>query len=133
MLIAEKSETARYGFLSGFGIARDVTASMSDWGSDPNAVVTAMRAAIEDGDLGVRDIDAVFVSDNGVGRLRDVESRAVQQLFGDVTTVNTKQIFGEYAAAGALQLVEALRSPHRNILVNSISAGGGIICAVVTR
>lgn len=133
MLIAEPTETAKYGFLSGFGIARDITASISDWGSDANAIVTAMRAAIDDAELDVRDIDAVFVSDNGVARLRDVESRAIRQLFGEVAIVNTKQLFGEYAAAGALQLVEALRSPHRNVLVNSISAGGGIVCAVVTR
>jgi len=77
--------------------------------------------------------------------------------------VATKGYFGEYAAGGALQLVAALlaidgqalhascgfaegdaemrievvreRRPVvlRNILVNSISAGGGIVCAVISR
>jgi len=133
MLIAEASDTARYGFLSGFGIARDVTATVSNWGDDPNAVVTAMRAAIDDAELNVSDIDAIYASANGVPRCDRVEARAIEMLFDSPVVVKTKQIFGEYAAAGALQLVEALRSPHRNVLVNSISAGGGIVCAVVTR
>jgi 3-oxoacyl-(acyl-carrier-protein) synthase len=77
--------------------------------------------------------------------------------------VATKGFFGEYAAGGALQLVAALlaideQALHpscgfengdgemridvvrerraatlRNVLVNSISAGGGIVCAVVSR
>jgi 3-oxoacyl-(acyl-carrier-protein) synthase len=77
--------------------------------------------------------------------------------------VATKGFFGEYAAGGALQLVAALLAvdeqalhpscgfeegdaemqldvvrerrpaPLRNVLVNSVSAGGGIVCAVVSR
>jgi len=51
--------------------------------------------------------------------------------------VPTKHIFGEYAAGGALQLAAALvaidEGRHQNVLVNSISAGGGIVCAVITR
>jgi hypothetical protein len=52
--------------------------------------------------------------------------------------VPTKQIFGEYAAGGALQLAAALLSVEessglRNVLVNSLSAGGGIVSAVVSR
>jgi hypothetical protein len=54
-----------------------------------------------------------------------------------VPVVTTKQIFGEYAAGGALQLVAPLlaldEGRYRNVLVNSLSAGGGIVCAVVTR
>ena len=75
--------------------------------------------------------------------------------------VATKGSFGEYAAAGALQLaaaLEALRDRRlpatvgfeekdpqlpaapasggaaalRHVLVNSISAGGGIVCAVLS-
>jgi len=75
----------------------------------------------------------------------------------------TKGYFGEYAAGGALQLVAALlavadQTLHascgfesgddairievvrecrpaalRHVLVNSLSAGGGIVCAVVSR
>jgi 3-oxoacyl-[acyl-carrier-protein] synthase II len=157
MLVAEATEPARYGFLSGFGIARDVTASTSDWGDDPNAIVTAMRAAIEDAELTVNDINAIYASANGTKRGDRVECAATQQLFGDIPVVATKGYFGEYAAAGALQLVGALIAldeqtlhkscgfesehfvherramPLRNILVNSVSAGGGIVCAVVSR
>ena len=138
MLIAENGESAKYGFLSGFGIARDTTASISDWGDDANAVVTAMRGAIDDADLTLRDIDAIYSSANGSKRGDTLEARAIQQLFGvDVPPiVATKRGFGEYAAAGALQLIAALLALDertRNILVNSISAGGGIVCAVVSR
>jgi len=133
MMIAEASDSAKYGFLSGFGMARDTTASVSDWGNDPEAIVTAMRAAMDDAEIDVRDIDAIYVSANGVKRAEDVEKEAIRRVFGEIETVKTKQIFGEYAAAGALQLIEALRSSHRNVVVNSISAGGGIVCAVVTR
>lgn len=157
MLVAEAAVAARYGFLSGFGIARDVTASISDWGDDPNAVVTAMRAAIDDAELAVDDIDAVYASANGTKRGDRVECLAIRQLFGGIPVVATKGYFGEYAAAGALQLVAALIAldeqmlhascgfesdhlvrerramPLRNILVNSVSAGGGIVCAVVSR
>src|SRR5688572_24763533 len=48
MLVAGAASRKPYGWLSGFGIARDTTASISDWGTGANAVVTAMRAALED-------------------------------------------------------------------------------------
>jgi 3-oxoacyl-(acyl-carrier-protein) synthase len=35
-----------YAFVSGFGIARDTTASISDWGEDSGAIASAMRAAL---------------------------------------------------------------------------------------
>jgi len=135
MLIAEKSESAKYGFLSGFGIARDTTASISDWGDDASAVATAMRNAVDDAELTPRDIDAIYASANGAARGDRLEARAIQQLFGDDAppVIVTKKLFGEYAAAGALQLVAALLDGRTNILVNSISAGGGIVCAVVSR
>jgi len=126
-----------YGYLSGFGMARDTTASISDWGDDPGAVVTAMRAAIDDSELAVGDIDAIYASANGSKRGDDLERRAIRMLFGDSPppVVATKRVFGEYAAAGALQLVAALLAldSYRNILINSVSAGGGIVCAVVSR
>ena len=70
MLIAEPADAARkaYGFLSGFGIARDTSASTSDWGDDPRALVTAMRAAIDDAELTVDDIDAVYASAHATRR-----------------------------------------------------------------
>lgn len=154
-----------YGYFAGFGIARDTTATTSDWGGDPDALVTAMRAAIEDAEMTPADIDAVYASANSTCRCDAVEAEAIGRLFGERVppVVATKGYFGEYAAAGALQLVGALlaldeqalhascgyeesdagiriefvreRRPValRNVLVNSISAGGGIVCTVVSR
>lgn len=124
-----------YGWLAGFGIARDTTAPISDWGTGADSVVTAMQAAMDDAE--VTDLDAIYVSANGSRRGDAVEERAIQSLFGSVPLVPTKQIFGEYAAGGALQIAAALialdEGRYRNVLVNSISAGGGIVCAVLSR
>jgi len=122
-----------------------------------------MRAAIEDAELSSRDIDAIYASANATSRADRLESQSIQSLFPDVPpVVATKGYFGEYAAGGALQLVAAIlairdqklhasagfarsddglisptqrQEPRelRHILVNSISAGGGIVCAVLSR
>jgi 3-oxoacyl-[acyl-carrier-protein] synthase II len=165
MLIAGSSESAKYGYLAGFGMARDTTASTSDWGSDPARVAAAMRKAIDDAGLAPGDIQAVYASANSTRRADALEYRALQHLFGAQSppVVATKGYFGEYAAGGGLQLAAALlairsgvlhasagfeegdeamridvvreprRADLRNILVPSLSAGGGIICAVVSR
>ncbi|HEX9501049.1 MAG TPA: beta-ketoacyl synthase N-terminal-like domain-containing protein, partial [Thermoanaerobaculia bacterium] len=164
VVIAEAAPRKQpYAFASGFGIARDTTASISDWGDGAGAVAAAMRAAIEDAELSFHDIDAIYASANATGRADRLESRAIQLLFRDVPpVVATKGYFGEYAAGGALQLIAAIlairdRKLHasagfaraddglvaptqrpyprdlRHILVNSISAGGGIVCAVLSR
>jgi 3-oxoacyl-[acyl-carrier-protein] synthase II len=165
MLVAQRQASDAYGYLAGFGIARDTTATISDWGDDHQAVVTAMRAAMDDAELTMGDIDAIYASANSTRRADRVEYCAIQELFGDAPppVVATKGYFGEYAAGGALQLVAALlaideqalhascgfeegdgemrievvraRRPAalRNVLVNSISAGGGIVSAVVSR
>jgi 3-oxoacyl-[acyl-carrier-protein] synthase II len=150
-----------YAWLSGFGVARDTTASISDWGSDHASVVTAMRAALDDAELTPDAVDAVYASANGSRRGDAVEARALEQLFGArmPAVVATKGIFGEYAAGGALQLASAIVAVDeqrlhasvgsdeselavnrdvcgaelRHVLVSSISAGGGIVCAVVSR
>jgi 3-oxoacyl-[acyl-carrier-protein] synthase II len=154
-----------YAFFSGFGIGRDTTASISDWGEDENAAVDAMRRAIDDAELSVSDIDAVYASANGSRRGDRLECLALQKLFGArmPPVVATKGYFGEYAAGGALQLAAAVlaikdqvvhaspgfdeRDPdmrfdlnrtHRaakidHVLVNSLSAGGGIVSAVLSR
>ena len=154
-----------YGYLAGFGIARDTTAAISGWGHDGGAVARAMRAAIEDAGLTPDDIDAVYASANGNARADRLEAVALRLLFGERTppVVAAKGYFGEYAAGGALQLAAALlalrdgvlhatpgfeetaegveldvvreRRPAsvRNVLVNSLSSGGGIVCAVVSR
>ncbi len=167
MLIAQAEAQAQdaYGYLAGFGISRDTTATISNWGDDHHAVVTAMRCAMDDAGLKMEDIDAIYASANSTRRADRVEYLAIQELFGEAAppVVATKGFFGEYAAGGALQLVAALlaideqalhpscgfeegdpemrieivreRRPAllRNVLVNSVSAGGGIVCAVVSR
>jgi 3-oxoacyl-[acyl-carrier-protein] synthase II len=135
VLVANAGSREPYGWLAGFGMARDTTAPISDWGDDAQSVITAMHGAMAD--AGVTEVDAIFVSANGARRGDELERRAIAASFPGIETVATKQIFGEYAAGGALQLVAALvaldEGRYRNVLVNSLSAGGGIVCAVVSR
>jgi 3-oxoacyl-(acyl-carrier-protein) synthase len=164
VVIAEAAPRKQpYAFVSGFGIARDTTASISDWGDGAGAATAAMRAAVEDAELSFHDIDAIYASANATSRADRLESQAIRSLFRDVPpVVATKGYFGEYAAGGALQLISAIlairdqklhasagfaqpddgliaptqrQDPRdlRHILVNSISAGGGIVCAVLSR
>ena len=161
MLVAGAASRKPYGWLSGFGIARDTTASISDWGTGADAVVTAMRAALEDAELPLDAVDAIYASANGSRRGDALEEEALGLLFGDrmPPIVATKGVFGEYAAGGALHLAAALlaideQKLHgsvgfeegslpvnrtmrdaalRHVLVNSLSAGGGIVCAVISR
>lgn len=150
-----------YAWLSGFGVARDTTASISDWGTDAQSVVAAMRAAIEDAGITAADIDAVYASANGSPGGDALEARALSSFFGDALppVVATKGIFGEYSAGAGLHLAAAMLAldeqtlhpsagyergeievnrsvrpmPLQHVLVNSISAGGGIVSAVVSR
>jgi len=165
-IFVAEAEPARepYGWISGFGIARDTTASISDWGTGDAQVVAAMQAAIDDAGIAVSGIDAIYASANGTKRGDRLEIRAIQRMFGDeVPVVATKGYFGEYAAGGGLQFAAALLAMRdqklhaslgfgeadpemrftpvresrpaklRNIVVNSISAGGGIVCAVISK
>ncbi len=154
-----------YAWISGFGIARDTTASISDWGTDPGAVVKAMSAAIADAEIDRSMIGAVYASANGGRRADRLESDAIGSLFGGRVppVVATKGYFGEYAAGGGLQIVAAILAiadqvvhasagfesgddPMRfevnrqtrhsaldHVVVNSISAGGGIVSMVLSR
>lgn len=138
MLVAGAGTRKPYAWLSGFGIARDTTAPISDWGTDHTAVVNAMKAAMAD--AGVEQVDAIYASANGSRRGDELEARAIDAMFGEQRprVVTTKQIFGEYAAGGALQLVAAVLAFEtdpslRHLLINSVSAGGGIVCAVISR
>jgi len=161
VLVAGAGTRRPYGFLSGFGMARVRDASISDWGNDESGVVAAMKAAIDDAELTPDAIDAVYASANGSRRGDALEERALRALFGARVppVVATKGLFGEYAAGGALQLAAALialdeqrlhASPGfgeselpvttearaatlRHVLVNTVSAGGGVVCAVVSR
>ena len=165
ILILSSEAAKAYAWFSGFGMARDTTATVSDWGSDPAAAAAAMRAAIDDAELRIADIDAIYASANSTRKADAVEYLAIQSLFGKAAppVVATKGYFGEYAAGGALHLaaaviairdqvlhgsagfdsgdpemtIEVNRSqrarPLRHVLVNTISAGGGIVSAVVSR
>lgn len=153
-----------YAWLSGFGMTRDTTATVSDWGTDHGAVVAAMRAAIDDAGIAAGDVSAIYASANSTRRGDALEARAIGQLFGDtVPVVATKGYFGEYAAGGALVLTAAClalrdqllhasagfesadddgrmsvvraqrEAKLEHLIVNSVSAGGGIVSAVLSR
>jgi 3-oxoacyl-[acyl-carrier-protein] synthase II len=107
--LPEDCQAAPLALVSGFGIAKDATATISDWGCEPEAGVSAMRSAIEDAGLSFFDIDAVFASANGSVRGDRVEAMAIEELFGPGTpVVATKGVFGEYAAGGGLQVAAAV-------------------------
>src|SRR3954447_6088385 len=166
IFIAEAEPSGQpYGWIAGFGIARDTTATISDWGTDDAQVAAAMQAAIDDANILISDVDAIYASANGTKRGDRLEIRAIQRLFGDdiPPVVATKAYFGEYAAGGGLQFAAALLAMRdqklhasfgfdeadtdmrfipvresrpaklRNVLINSISAGGGIVCAVIAK
>ncbi|MEO8217859.1 MAG: beta-ketoacyl synthase N-terminal-like domain-containing protein [Acidobacteriota bacterium] len=154
-----------YGYLSGFGIAKDPTASISNWGISAASLVRAMAHAISDAGILPQDIDAVWASANSTVACDALERIALQDFFNEniPPVVATKGYFGEYAAAGGLQIASALlamqqqelfpsvgfergdpgtdlpivverRPAHlRHILVNSLSAGGGMVSAVISR
>jgi 3-oxoacyl-[acyl-carrier-protein] synthase II len=165
LVLERKPSREPYGWLAGFGIARDTTATISDWGDDAESVVAAMRAALDDAEIAPDDVDAIYASANAGLRADRVEARAIRAMFGNDAppVVATKGVFGEYAGAGSLQLAAALLAIHdqtlhksvgfeetdpdlgilatgnsepatvNHILVNAISAGGGIICAVISK
>jgi 3-oxoacyl-[acyl-carrier-protein] synthase II len=151
-------------YVSGFGIARDITATISDWGEGHASVASAMRAAIDDAELVPADVDAIYASANSTVRGDRLEYQAIQDVFEEVPpVVATNGYFGEYAAGGALQLASAAiaietqtlhrsvgftagedamrfaptretrRGELRHVLINSVSAGGGVVCAVLSR
>jgi 3-oxoacyl-(acyl-carrier-protein) synthase len=154
-----------YGYLRGYAVGRDTSASVSDWGTDAAAVAAVMSRAIDDAALAPADIDAIWASANGSRNCDRLEYRAIQQLFGPAIprVVATKGYFGEYAAGGAMHLASACLAlydgripatvgfetaeremlfvpapkerdtPLRHILVNTLSAGGGIVSAVFSR
>lgn len=152
-----------YAWLSGFGMARDTTATISDWGRDERAIIAAIRAALDDAAIRATDIDAIYASANGGVRSDAAEARAIRALFPETPVVATKGLFGEYAAAGGLQLAAVIlavkhqtlhasvgfeeedpklalqatgnRQPAtlKNVLVITTSAGGGIVTAVISK
>jgi 3-oxoacyl-[acyl-carrier-protein] synthase II len=167
-LVLERPDALRdtpWAWISGFGIAKDETATISDWGTGSGAIVRAMRAALDDAGVAASDVSAVWASANGSVSGDRVESHALGELFGASCppVVATKGIFGEYAAGGAAQVASAVMAVRdqrlpatvgferaedgvslpvtraaasaelEHVLVNSISAGGGIVCAVISR
>lgn len=153
-----------HAYFAGFGVSRDTTATISDWGVGHERVAAAILSAIADAGLMAADIDAVFASANSSVRGDRVEFRALQSVFDRVPpVVTTKAAFGEYAGGGALQLaaaVLAIRDQRlyasrgfaegepemtfapepatrdarlEHVLVTSLSAGGGVVAAVLSR
>jgi 3-oxoacyl-[acyl-carrier-protein] synthase II len=165
LLVGDPAEGSPWGWVAGFAVGRDRTATISDWGEDPRAVASVMARAIEDANLEISEIDAVFVSANGSRAGDALEARALRALFGEACppVVATKGVFGEYAAGGGVQIASALLAlrhgelypsvgfssaepglelpvterytvrPLRTVLINAVSAGGGIISAVFSR
>ena len=68
VVVESAAARAPCAYVSGFGVARDVTATISDWGEGQTAVATAMRAAIDDAELSPADIDAIYASANATVR-----------------------------------------------------------------
>ena len=170
VLVAESTESAgargarAHAYLSGFGIGRDTSASISDWGTGSEKIARVMRAAIDDAGVEAGEIDAVWASANSSRRGDAVEAQALRALFGSnmPPVAATKGYFGEYAGGGAIHLAAAvmavadqelplsrgcdvpepssmpvtadrMQMPIRHMLVNSVSSGGGVICAVLSR
>lgn len=151
--------------VSGLGMARDASASTSDWGTDPSALERAAHHAIADAGLEPSDIGAVYASANGSRRGDALERMALEKMFEGVIPPVTavKAIFGEYAGAGGVPVAAAalaLRTstvhascgfeeneegarfePPKvaipralsHVLTLSVSAGGGIVAAVLSR
>ena len=165
LLMRDPGDLPVYGWIAGFAQGRDQTAGLSDWGNDPESVVRVMCRAIEDASIRPEEIDAVFASANGNRKCDALEAAALKKMFGAQCppVVATKGVFGEYAAAGGLQLASALLSVKEGelyssagferadpgvdlpittrfekrelnrVMVNSLSAGGGIISLVIAR
>jgi 3-oxoacyl-(acyl-carrier-protein) synthase len=162
LVVEREAPSTPLAHFSGFAIGRDSTATLSDWGNDDEKIAAVMRAAIDDAEIDLDDVDAIFASASGSRRADALEARAIARLFANVPpVVATKGYFGEYAAAGALQLAAAVvaideqtlpasagfEEPDlpvaptrtceprtlRHVLVNTLSAGGGVVCAVLSR
>lgn len=169
MFLLENAADAReekvWGWFSGFAAGRDITATISDWGTGAEAVARVMRDAIDDAGVAPGEIAAIFASANSGVRADRLEARALREVFGRAVppVVAPKAAFGEYAGGGALQIAAALVAmrdqqlpptlgfevaepgleiplnlelrdfPMKHILVASLSAGGGIIAAVISR
>src|SRR5437588_4554162 len=84
IFIAEREPSREpYGWIAGFGMARDTPATISDWGTGDAQVAAAMRAAIDDAGIEISDVDAIYASANGTKRGDRLELRAIERLFGD--------------------------------------------------
>src|SRR5581483_9347289 len=77
LVLEAEPPRAPYAYASGFGIARDRSAAISDWGAGVDDVVAAMRAAIDDAEIGTGDIDAIYASANSSVRGDRLEYRAI--------------------------------------------------------
>lgn len=99
----------RYGDILGVGITSAAVA-INQWPDTPTAIVRAMRAAIEDAQLGAEDIGVVYASANGAPELDDLEARAIGEVFGlnGPVVTSLKGALGESGAAGAAACIAAV-------------------------
>lgn len=84
--------------------------AINAWPGEPDALVRAMRLALEDAGLTPADVDVVYASANGTVALDRLESAAIRRLFGvrDVPVTSIKGAVGEFGAVGAASLAAAI-------------------------
>lgn len=91
----------RHGEVLGVA-ASGAAVPLNQWPERGDALVRAMRLAIEDAGLSASDVDVVYASANASTGLDDVEATAIADMFGESRTVITsvKGALGESGASG---------------------------------
>ncbi len=114
---AARRGVAPYGEILGTGAAASACKPAA-WPTEPDGIVRAMRAAMQDADIQPADVSAVFASANSTPALDRVEALAVEQVFGPrgVPVVSIKGAVGEYGAAGTASLIAALLCLARGVV-----------------
>ena len=114
---AARRGVAPYGEILGTGAAAS-DCKPAAWPTQPDGMVRAMRAALQDADIQPADVSVVFASANSTPTLDRVEALAIEQVFGPrgVPVVSIKGAVGEYGAAGAASLIAALLCLARGVV-----------------
>jgi 3-oxoacyl-[acyl-carrier-protein] synthase II len=108
---AEHRGARVYGEILGVSVTAS-RAALNGWPSNSSGLSRSMRLALADAQLGPDDIAAVFAAANGSPRLDELESEAINDVFGGrlVAVASVKGAIGESGAAGAGSLVAGLLS-----------------------
>ena len=77
-LRATNAGAHRYGEVLGVGAA-SAAVSINQWPDQPEPLVRAMRAALDDAQIAAEDVGVVYASANGAARLDDLEARALAE------------------------------------------------------